>query len=188
MSKFAQKVEKNRTSIAAVAFVLFALLCLPVSAGGGIKIALRADSGKYLARCNNCIPGGAKPDNGFVHIDNYEKGAYAQWYIEYIDKGTYALRSVDSGHYFSRCNNCVPGGAYSDNASVHLKDARGRYAQWIIQKLPNGKYALRCSDSGMYLARCNNCVPKGAYPDSAFVHVKDPKRAGYAQWDIVFVP
>jgi hypothetical protein len=34
----------------------------------GIKIALRADSGNFLARCNNCIPNAAYPDAAFIHV------------------------------------------------------------------------------------------------------------------------
>ncbi|OQR86306.1 hypothetical protein THRCLA_22973, partial [Thraustotheca clavata] len=33
----------------------------------GDLIALQADTGKFVARCNGCIPGGAYPDSAFVH-------------------------------------------------------------------------------------------------------------------------
>ena len=43
------------------------------------------------------------------------------------------------------------------------------------------------ADSGNYLARCNNCIPNAAYPDSAFVHVKEAEvmNAPWAQWQII---
>lgn len=46
-----------------------------------IKIALRADSGSYLARCNNCIPGAAYPDSAFVHVPAAKlmESPWAQW-------------------------------------------------------------------------------------------------------------
>jgi hypothetical protein len=31
------------------------------------KWAFKSDNGKYLARCNGCVPGGAVPDFAFVH-------------------------------------------------------------------------------------------------------------------------
>ena len=51
------------------------------------------------------------------------------------------------------------------------------------------KIALR-ADSGNYLARCNNCIPGAAYPDSAFVHVPDNElmKSPWAQWDIIIIP
>jgi len=38
-----------------------------------------------------------------------------------------------------------------------------------------------------YLSRCNSCWRRGAYPDSAFVHVKS-KFEPYAQWTAVRQP
>ncbi len=43
------------------------------------------------------------------------------------------------------------------------------------------KVALKSVDSGNFLGRCNNCIPNGAYPDSAFVHVK-PSELNGAHW------
>jgi len=33
-------------------------------------VAFKADTGKYLARCNNCWSNAAYPDAAFVHVDN----------------------------------------------------------------------------------------------------------------------
>ncbi|ETV81041.1 hypothetical protein H257_05661 [Aphanomyces astaci] len=49
-----------------------------VDAGNG-KIALQADSGRYLARCNSCLPG-AYPNAAFVHATSVSE-AYAQWTV-----------------------------------------------------------------------------------------------------------
>ncbi|RHX98363.1 hypothetical protein DYB36_005502 [Aphanomyces astaci] len=40
------------------------------------------------------------------------------------------------------------------------------------------------ADTDWFMGRCNGCVPRGAYPDSAFVHVSDPKDAPWAQWQV----
>jgi len=40
-----------------------------VDVGNG-KIALKADTGKYVARCNGCIVNGAYPDFVTVHVDD----------------------------------------------------------------------------------------------------------------------
>jgi hypothetical protein len=37
----------------------------------------------------------------------------------------------------------------------------------------SSKIVVLQSDSGNYLGQCNDCVPSGAYPDSAFVHVPE---------------
>ena len=152
----------------------------------GIKVALKGDSGKYMARCNGCIPG-AYPDSAFVHIDDFNGSPWAQWEIENLGDGKYALKS-DTGKYLARCNGCIPGGAYPDSAFIHVDSPDGApWAQWEIERLGNGKYSLK-SDSGNYAGRCNSCVPGGAYPDNVMVHCTDPENEPWAQWEIIFLP
>lgn len=162
---------------------------------GSVKVALRcSDSNKYLGHCNGCVPGGAFNDNAFVHVDESEiNGAsWAHWTLENLGDQKYILQA-DSSNCLSRCNGCIPDAAYPDNASVHVSLAEAKeagYAQWIIEQMEPGKYALKCSDSGNYLGRCNGCVPGGAYADSAFVHVEpsDIQGASWAHWNIFLVP
>ncbi len=47
------------------------------------KYGIQADSGRFVARCNNCIPGGAKANSAFVHVskDELERSPWAQWDI-----------------------------------------------------------------------------------------------------------
>ena len=158
-----------------------------------IKVALRSDTGNYLARCNQCYSGAAYPDSAFVHVSADELGG-APWAIfdlQKLDNGKYALKA-DSGNYLARCNNCIPGAAYPDSAFIHVQPselAQAPWAQFTLTRLGNGKYALQ-ADSGNYLARCNNCAPREAYPDSAFIHVTPSELEGapWAQWDIIIIP
>lgn len=186
----------TRYLLAVLAVFALTLLAAPALAGDGIKVALQsADSGNYLGRCNGCVPGGAYPDSAFVHVKPAElqKAHWAHWKIESIGNGLYTLQAADSGNYLARCNSCVPNGAYPDSAFVHVKPSEiktARYAHWRITHLADGTYALQASDSGNYLGRCNNCIPKGAYSDSAFVHVKPSELQGahWAHWKIQFLP
>ncbi|DAZ98078.1 TPA: hypothetical protein N0F65_005240, partial [Lagenidium giganteum] len=92
---------------------------------------------------------------------------------------------ADTGRFVARCHNCAPGATYPDSATVHIDTPVDHpYAQWIIHRMSNGKAALQSVDSNKFLARCSNCHPGGAYPDSAFVHVDFPDNAPWAQWDI----
>jgi hypothetical protein len=173
---------------------LAACLALPADAAD-VKVALKsADSGNLLARCNACVPNGAYPDNAAVHVPSAQipPPAYAQFNLQKLANGKYALQSVDSGNYVARCNNCVPGGAYPDSAFVHVTPVQlnsSPWAQFTLVRLSNGKYALQ-ADSGNYLARCNNCIPNGAKPDNAFVHVTQAQLNGspWAQWDVIVIP
>lgn len=85
--------------------------------------------------------------------------------------GNYLASS--EGQYLARCHGCVPGvpSGSSDNAVVHVIDPNRTTAQWTVKKLANNKIALQ-SETGKYLARCQNCIP-GVTGDSAFVHVSD---------------
>jgi putative hemolysin len=158
------------------------------AAEASVKVALKADSGKYMARCNNCIPGGAYPDSAFVHAES-PKPAYAQWILKRLSRnGKYSIQSADSKKFAARCNNCIPGGAYPDSAFVHADTPRSAYAQWILKRLSNGKYSIQSADSKKFAARCNNCVPGAAYPDNVFVHATDPEKEAWAQWEIITLP
>ena len=160
----------------------------------GIKVALQcSDSGNYLARCNNCCDG-AYPDNAFVHVSEGEMAGapWAHWTIENLGDQKYTFQA-DSSKCLARCNSCISGGAYPDNAAVHVSESDAKshgYAQWVLETLSPGLYALKSADSGNYLGRCNSCIPSGAYPDSAFVHVKPSEIDGatWAHWKIQLIP
>ncbi len=47
----------------------------------GKKIALQADTGKYVARCRGCSPTSAYPDTVTIHVDDPKNAPYAQWTI-----------------------------------------------------------------------------------------------------------
>ncbi|KAF0690783.1 hypothetical protein As57867_017795, partial [Aphanomyces stellatus] len=200
---------------------------------GDGKIVLKADTNNYLARCNNCAPGAAYPDEAFVHVNDWHGKPWAQWSCVDVGGGKVALQS-DSGHFLARCNNCVKS-IYPDSGFVHPPTSTvGSWAQWTIVSKQNGESSDRCpaptpppvvptpapvvptpcpviptpapvvptpppssrccfkdgdvlslrSDSGKFLGRCNNCISRGAYPDSAFVHVPEPKAAPWAQWKV----
>jgi hypothetical protein len=149
------------------------------------KVTLKSDTGKYAARCNGCIPGGANPDSAFVH-ETDPKASWAQWKLEKRTSGNYTLQS-DTGKYFALCSRCIPGSAEPDSVFVHETDPNARWAQWKLARQANGKYTLQSVETGKYAARCNGCIPGGAEPDSVFVHETDPK-ANWAQWSISKVP
>jgi hypothetical protein len=86
---------------------------------------------------------------------------------------------ADNGNYLSRCSGCIPN-VYPELAQetvfVHVPEDKllsTGAAHWKLQKLDNGKYALK-ADSGKYLARCAGGNP-GAAKDlndlGIFTHV-----------------
>lgn len=96
---------------------------------GGGKIALKSDLGKYVARCNSCVKGGAYPDFLTIHVTD-PSVPYAQFTPELLSNGKYALKA-DTGKYVARCNGCSPSAAYSDTVTVHVEDPTDApYAQW----------------------------------------------------------
>ena len=101
---------------------------------GNGKIALKADTGKYAARCRGCIVNGAYPDFLTVHVDD-PSAPYAQFTPETLPNGKIALKA-DTGKYVSRCRNCSPGAAYPDQVTIHIDDpTNAPYAQWTIKKI-----------------------------------------------------
>jgi cytochrome P450 len=105
-----------------------------VDVGGG-KIALKADTGKYVARCNGCIVNGAYPDFVTVHVDD-PAASWAQFTPERLANGKYALKA-DTGKYVARCNGCSPTSAYPDTVTIHVDDPNNApWAQWTVSYIP----------------------------------------------------
>lgn len=100
------------------------------SASNG-KIALQADNGRYLARCNSCWRNGASySDSAFVHSTN-PNASWSHWTLVPNKDGTYGLRA-DTGKYLARCRYCVRGGATSDYAFVHSTNPNTAYTKWRL--------------------------------------------------------
>ncbi|MEM7086115.1 MAG: hypothetical protein AAF489_08030 [Bacteroidota bacterium] len=93
------------------------------------KIALQADTGKFLARCNGCLPGGPI-DILTVHVSS-PNPSYAQFKPVALSNGKYAFLS-DNGNYLARCRSCSPGATYSDIVGIHAGNYSGAYAQWNV--------------------------------------------------------
>jgi hypothetical protein len=55
----------------------------PVLLANG-KYGLKADTGKFLARCNGCSPGSSTPNTVTVHATDPNTQAFAQWNITYL--------------------------------------------------------------------------------------------------------
>ena len=155
----------------------------PLLADGAI-ITLQADTGKYAARCNGCLPGEAYPDNVAVHVTDPSK-TYAHFKVKNVGNDKITLQA-DSGKYAARCRNCVPGGAYPDFLTVHITDPSKPYAQFKVNKLSNGKFTFQ-ADTGKYVSRCRNCDPGAAYEDNVTIHIVDPSGKPYSQWSVANV-
>jgi hypothetical protein len=100
-----------------------------VDVGGG-KIALKADTGKFVARCNSCVVGGTTPDFAFVHAADSSQ-APVQFTPELLPNGKYGFKA-DTGKYLARCNGCSPGATTPDTVTMHAIDANAPPAQWSV--------------------------------------------------------
>ncbi len=99
------------------------------------KVAFRSDNGKYLARCNGCIVGGAKIDALTVHVTNPRKEPWALFTIVPLKNGKVALRA-DTGKYVARCNGCSPGATTPDTVTIHVDDPNtAPWAQWELTQV-----------------------------------------------------
>lgn len=149
------------------------------------KIALRADTKNWVARCLGCQPGvvggprGRLANTVTVHVNN-PKAAFAQFTVKKMGNGKIALQA-DNGMYLGRCRGCLRGGP-DDIMTIHVKNPKAAYAQFTPIALPNGKFLLK-ADTGKYLARCRNCSRKSTVADIISIHVDD-KNAPYAQWEV----
>ncbi|MEZ5293884.1 MAG: hypothetical protein R2745_22565 [Vicinamibacterales bacterium] len=140
---------------------------------------LKADNGKFLARCADCVPNTSYADSAGAHEGDPWR-PWARWMLTKRPNGRWVLQA-DSGRYLARCSNCGPGNS-ADSAFVHETNPDASWAQWTLERRPNGRWALR-SDSGKYLARCVGCFTGSVIQDNVFVHETNPD-APWAQWAV----
>ncbi|WNG17210.1 fascin domain-containing protein [Cystobacter fuscus] len=125
---------------------------------GNGKIALKADNGKFVSRCNNCIVNGSQSESVTAHVSDATPPSYAQFTLETLSNGKYALKA-DTGKYVTRCNNCSPDAATPNTVTVHATDPNNEpYAQWTIRPIfPAGTKISLKSDQGTYFTTCGGC-------------------------------
>lgn len=126
---------------------------------------------------------------GFLIASISSIGAYAGS-PPLCETGIPVTLQADSGNYLARCTDCVGNAKYPDSAFVQVTPAEVKTssrAHFYLQRLSNGKYTLRSSDSGKYLAECENCSPNGISPDMAFIYVSHNavKQTKEAQFTLV---
>jgi hypothetical protein len=148
--------------------------------GSGSVIALQADTGRWLGRCNGC-QNAAPPDSLTAHV-NDSTHSVAHFTVVDVGNGKVALKA-DTGMYLARCQGCVTGG-YPDLMFIHAPNAEEGPAHFTLEPLNNGKFAIK-ADTGFYLARCHGCSPGAAYPDVVAIHADTPMPYAWAQWKIV---
>ncbi|CAK4639960.1 hypothetical protein LEN26_014362 [Aphanomyces euteiches] len=170
--------------IAVTAVLVYGLKADSCQFKDGDAVTLLSDNGNYLARCSGCVPRGSYGDSAFVHVSGSATApGYAKWKVYNTGNGKLAFQG-STGKYLARCNNCSPTGAYPDEAFVHVSNwADGPYAQWTCEDIGDGKIALK-SDTGKYLARCNNCLSGAPYSDAAFIHATTWVNQTWAQWKV----
>ncbi|SEM46139.1 hypothetical protein SAMN05444354_11746 [Stigmatella aurantiaca] len=101
-----------------------------VDAGNG-QIALKADTGKFVARCNNCIIGGRVPDFATVHATD-PSAAFARFTPERLPNGKLALKA-DTGKYLNRCRQCSSDTTVPDTVTVNATQPQTDVtAQWTV--------------------------------------------------------
>lgn len=168
--------------------VLGLLGLVPGVAQAQVTVALQADDGGWLSRCNGCqkTVDNRFPDTATTHTKDPSTAPYAQFQMINMGNGKIALKA-DSGKFVARCNGCIVGGTTPDSAAVHEANSAAAYAQFTPVLLANGKYGLK-ADTGKFLARCNGCSPGSSTPNTVTVHATDPNTQAYAQWNLIFLP
>ncbi|MFE8605194.1 fascin domain-containing protein [Archangium violaceum] len=159
----------------------------------GGKVALKADTGSFMARSSEwlqskmSIPAGViVPDLVVANATRADAGASSLFEVVDAGGGKIGLKA-DTGNYVSRCNGCVAQGTIEDFATVHVPGATPPpLSQFTPELLPNGTVAFK-ANTGNYLARCRNCSPRINTPDAVGIHATDARNQPSAQWTIVRV-
>ncbi|KAG9401734.1 hypothetical protein AC1031_007447 [Aphanomyces cochlioides] len=160
-----------------------------VTLGNG-KLALRGDTGNYLARCENCVSGAKYPNTAFVHVPDWS-GPWAQWTCENTLAGKIAFKA-DNGLYLARCNNCADNSP-PDVAFVYAETWKNTpYAQFDAEfykrgsncNFNDGDVIGLLADTGKYITRCSNCIPRGTFIDSVSLQLPMANLPAYQYWTV----
>ncbi|QRN97078.1 hypothetical protein JRI60_50380 [Archangium violaceum] len=119
-------ITTHITNVNTAPFAVFEV----VDAGNG-KIALKADTGKFVARCRGCIIGGSAPDFLTVHVAGTTPPEFARFTPELLPNGKIAFKA-DTGKYVNRCRGCSTSASVDTvtiNATAPKTDAT---AQWTV--------------------------------------------------------
>lgn len=152
----------------------------------GITIALKADTGKYLARCNGCqkSTNDSFPDTITIHATS--PSGSALFNVSDAGGGKIALKA-DNGKYLSRCHTCIVGGTMPEFLTAHVTNLSiSPFAKFTPVQLANGKCALK-ADIGLYVSRCQTCSPGATVTDQTTIHVTNPESAPFAQFEVVVI-
>ena len=99
---------------------------------GNNIIALKADNGVLVARCNGCYVGGKVADFATIHVPfttNTNIPAYARFQVVPLSNGKWAFRA-DTGKYLTRCANCARSSV--DTVGIHSNNPDSVYSQWTM--------------------------------------------------------
>lgn len=150
----------------------------------GTLISLKSNNGQYLTRCRNCMSG--VRDSITVHLDDKNFAAYGQFTIQAGPEGIYMGLRTDLGQFLAACPNCKK----ADNSGIivtaeGVSPEESAQSRISMTRLDNGKVALGLAgQEGLYLVRCEGCIPGAANKDNAVFISADPQTEPLAQWDL----
>jgi ribosome-binding protein aMBF1 (putative translation factor) len=150
----------------------------------GMRVALKADNGVYLGRCEGCVKFSNTRDFAFVHTASVSPATpWAMWDVVDAGQGKLSFKASDSGGFLSRCFLCGTSNIPSfDSVSVQPLVTPGNPSVSWTPEYQNGKVML-LADTGNYLTRCTNCFRFGSSSESAWVHNRN-KSDSRAQWTV----
>ena len=141
----------------------------------GAKVALQADNGLWMSRCNGCQKTVNNRWSDTVLLTG-EVNVFSTFTVRAYPDGKIGL-VADNGRLVSYCNGCIPGASTPDFLVIQNPgDADNVFNRFEVVRLANDRFALK-SSNGKYASRCRGCSPGASLPDQATSHVTDPNGA-----------
>ncbi len=152
----------------------------------GTVISLKSNNGRYLSRCNNCVPGSGITDSITVHIDDKNFASYAHFKVQADPSANYLGLQTNNGKFLAACAGCEK----TANSGIIVTAEGGSpkeapQSRISMIRLDNGKVALELTTlQGVYLIRCQACIRGAAKQDNAIFIQTDPHTNPLAQWEL----
>jgi hypothetical protein len=149
----------------------------------GTRIALRADNGEWMTRCQGCMA--ATIQSVITLAPQLSTPNLFATFTVYNTADGRVLLEADNGQVLSRCNGCVRDGTTADFIGVQsASDRSASYSKFELIRLTQRAYALR-ADNGRYVARCGGCSPGFGHSRSVVTAHAAGSDAAYAQWYVM---
>ncbi|KAI5166469.1 hypothetical protein NEIRO03_1078 [Nematocida sp. AWRm78] len=148
-----------------------------------------AETQLYLGACSNCTGTASVKYNTIGMVYTTFNNEEAKW--KFIpEKGKCTIKSVHTGKYLSRCDNCAPMIQNIPMVALFREaiDDNTNDDMWVVTRKTDGNYVFKSASNGGYLGVCVKCLAQhSVLNDAATIFNTGPDQS-FVAWSVNIDP